>query len=182
MQNVKITRYENAKAIGWAGYIEPADASWIAYIGLDGAPRFFLNRDPDSGAVLPDDPAEREKWLDVLRAGTQPGLRIGMVEDGSGGPTALKSGERVYPLGFDGRAGLQRVGHVAETPMQRPFSEKTVLNFIAGRSAHLAGHYQLDAADARASAAGRGESVSIAAGELACLTELRMMIDSGYWP
>ncbi|MGK3981279.1 hypothetical protein WMF38_57310 [Sorangium sp. So ce118] len=103
MQNIKITRYENPKAHGWAGYIEPADATWIAFVGIDGAPRFFLSRDTVSGAILPDDPAERDAWLQTLRSGTQPGLRIGMVDDGSAGLTSLAPGERVYPLGFSGR-------------------------------------------------------------------------------
>ncbi len=52
MKTIKVMRYENPKAIGWQGYLEPADRSWIAFINLDGAPVFFLNREPN-GAVVP---------------------------------------------------------------------------------------------------------------------------------
>jgi len=52
MQSIKVTRYDNPKALGWVGYIEPADASWIAFIDLEGRPVFFLTRDA-SGAVQP---------------------------------------------------------------------------------------------------------------------------------
>ncbi len=68
MQNIIVTRYPSPKATGWAGYIEPADKGWIAFIGLDGKPVFFLNRDPATGAVLPDDPAEAEAQLAVIQA------------------------------------------------------------------------------------------------------------------
>jgi hypothetical protein len=150
MPNIQIKRYSRPLETGWAGYIEPTDASWIAFVGLDGLPRFFLHRDPVTGAILPDDPAEREGWIRVLRSGEQPGLRIGMVEDGSAGPTALAPGERVYPVGFDGRAGLAgRAPESGGSPVKKPFTERTVLDFIAGRSAHLSVHYELDAADAR---------------------------------
>jgi hypothetical protein len=36
----------------WQGWIEPEDHSWIAFIAADGKPTFFLNRDPETGAVL----------------------------------------------------------------------------------------------------------------------------------
>jgi hypothetical protein len=52
MQNIIVTRYENPQAVGWAGYLEPADKSWIAFIDLKGAPTFFLERD-ETGAVVP---------------------------------------------------------------------------------------------------------------------------------
>lgn len=52
MQNIIVKRYANPKSVGWAGWIEPDDHSWIAFIGLDGIPRFFLDRDPVTGAVL----------------------------------------------------------------------------------------------------------------------------------
>lgn len=108
MQNIKITRYAHPKATGWAGYLEPEDGTWIAFIGLDGMPRVFLNRDPASGAILPDDPAERAAHIESLRA--EGGLRIGMVADGSaispnGELDPLELGERVFPLGMDGGDG-----------------------------------------------------------------------------
>jgi len=104
MQDIRITRYKHPIASGWAGYLEPADKSWIAFIGLDGAPQFFLNRDPETGAILPDDPAEHAAHIAVLRE--SPGLRIGMIYDGSSENSALEPGERVFPLGYDGRSGL----------------------------------------------------------------------------
>lgn len=36
----------------WQGWIEPDDLSWIMFIAVDGAPVVFLERDPDTGAVL----------------------------------------------------------------------------------------------------------------------------------
>lgn len=66
MQNIEVTRYSNPKAVGWAGYIEPEDGSWIAFVGLDGQPVFFLHRD-EHGGVLPDDPDERAAVLASAR-------------------------------------------------------------------------------------------------------------------
>lgn len=54
MPNIKVTRYPDPKSVGWAGYLEPEDRSWIAFVGLDGRPVFFLNRD-STGACLPND-------------------------------------------------------------------------------------------------------------------------------
>lgn len=55
MQNINVRRYSDPKAVGgWAGWIEPADRSWIAFIDTDGSPRFFLERD-ESGAVVTRD-------------------------------------------------------------------------------------------------------------------------------
>lgn len=54
MQSINVRRYSNPKDIGWAGWIEPEDRSWIAFIDLAGRPLFFLNRD-STGAVLPND-------------------------------------------------------------------------------------------------------------------------------
>ena len=37
----------------WAGWLEPEDKTWIAFIREeDGVPVFYLNRDPETGAVL----------------------------------------------------------------------------------------------------------------------------------
>jgi hypothetical protein len=51
MQNVHVKRYANPQQVGWAGYLEPEDRSWIAFIDLEGRPVFFLDRDPKTGAV-----------------------------------------------------------------------------------------------------------------------------------
>jgi hypothetical protein len=107
MQPIKVHRYTDPKGVGWAGWIEPEDKSWIAFIGLDGVPRFFLNRDPETGAICPDDPEERKRHLAELKthkATNVLGLNIGMVNDGSshfepGYVSPLKIGEVVEPLG-----------------------------------------------------------------------------------
>lgn len=55
MQQINVKRYADPKATGWAGWIEPEDKSWVAFIDLKGHPTFFLNRDPETGACLPND-------------------------------------------------------------------------------------------------------------------------------
>ena len=52
MCNVRVGRYKYPESVGWQGWIEPEDKSWIAFVALDGKPVFFLNRDPVSGKVL----------------------------------------------------------------------------------------------------------------------------------
>ena len=52
MPNIKIGRYKDPKSVGFQGWVEPKDKSWIAFIGLDGAPTVYLNRDPKTGATL----------------------------------------------------------------------------------------------------------------------------------
>ncbi len=51
MGNITVTRYQNPEEVGWQGYMEPDDRSWIAFVGNDGRPVFFLDRDPVTGAV-----------------------------------------------------------------------------------------------------------------------------------
>ncbi len=68
MQSISIKRYPSPRDTGWAGYLEPEDKSWIAFIALDGKPTFYLNRDPATGAVLPDDPSEAQAKLALIRA------------------------------------------------------------------------------------------------------------------
>lgn len=62
MQNIHVRRYSRPKSVGWAGTIEPEDKSWIAFIDLEGRPKFYLNRDPETGAVIEDfeEPEEGE--------------------------------------------------------------------------------------------------------------------------
>lgn len=67
MQNIHVVRYGSPKETGWAGYIEPEDQTWIAFIDLEGRPKFYLHREPETGAVLPDDPVEREEMLARVR-------------------------------------------------------------------------------------------------------------------
>lgn len=49
MSNVKVGRYADPKAVGWQGWIEDEERTWIAFVDLDGKPVFFLNRDNDGG-------------------------------------------------------------------------------------------------------------------------------------
>lgn len=104
--HISVKRYKNPKAVGWAGWLEPEDKSWVMFVGLDGRPLVFLSRDTESGAILGDDPEKRESDLAELRS--TGGLRIGMANDGSAdfggepGPHAL--GEVIHPLGIYGGA------------------------------------------------------------------------------
>ena len=107
MQNINVTRYANPKATGWAGYIEPDDLSWIAFIGLDGRPVFFLNRDPVTGGILSDDPAAREADVadaaeTVARGDAHTGMKVPAEKapEWSIGPVAV-----VGPLGVSGNGG-----------------------------------------------------------------------------
>lgn len=105
MQNIKVSRYRNPGAAGWAGYMEPADKSWIGFIGLDGRPLFFLNRDPASGAIIGDDPAKHE--ADIAAHAAEGGLRTGMrVEPGGIVAAWVEPGEPMFPLGVDGTGGV----------------------------------------------------------------------------
>jgi hypothetical protein len=51
MQNIKVGRYENPDA-GYLGWIEPEDATWIAFVRDDHVPEVYLDRDPETGAVV----------------------------------------------------------------------------------------------------------------------------------
>jgi hypothetical protein len=100
MQNITVTRYPNPKEVGWAGYIQPQDHSWIAFIDRDGHPLFFLNRDQTTGAILSDDPAERQRDTRDLS-----GLYTGtVVPTGLDGGIATPVGMVIQPLG-EGRVG-----------------------------------------------------------------------------
>lgn len=53
MTNIKVGRYTHDSVTrDWQGWIEPADQTWIMFIAADGTPTVFLNRDPETGAVL----------------------------------------------------------------------------------------------------------------------------------
>jgi hypothetical protein len=52
MGNITVGRYDNPASVGYQGWIEPDDKQWIAFVANDGAPVVFLNRDPETGAVL----------------------------------------------------------------------------------------------------------------------------------
>lgn len=106
MCNILVSRYADPASHGWAGAIEPADRTWIAFIGLDGRPVFYLNRDPVTGAVLPDDATEREKHLATLRE--RRALHTGVTltpEDVKQEGVRGQPGEIVIPLGISGNGG-----------------------------------------------------------------------------
>lgn len=53
MNNIIVGRYKNPELLkSWQGWIESEDRSWIMFIGADGSPFVFLNRDPITGGVL----------------------------------------------------------------------------------------------------------------------------------
>jgi hypothetical protein len=51
MPNITIGRYDHPDQVGYQGWIEPDDMSWVAFIDNDGHPVVFLTRDPKTGAV-----------------------------------------------------------------------------------------------------------------------------------
>lgn len=51
MGNITVGRYQDPASVGYQGWLEPDDKSWIAFVDNDGHPVFFLDRDPDTGAV-----------------------------------------------------------------------------------------------------------------------------------
>lgn len=66
MQNILVTRYHGSK--NWSGCIEPADKSWIAFVDTSGKPTFFLHRDAETGAVLPNDTEQHPVAIESIRA------------------------------------------------------------------------------------------------------------------
>ena len=60
MVNITVGRYSHPETRKfWQGWIEPDDKDWIMFVAADGKPVVFLDRDPDTGAVLRDRPADR---------------------------------------------------------------------------------------------------------------------------
>jgi len=49
---IKVGRYGQPEKVGWLGWIEDEERTWVAFIDLEGRPKFFLNRDPKTGAVI----------------------------------------------------------------------------------------------------------------------------------
>jgi len=50
--NITVGRYSNPESVGWAGWIEPEDMSWIVFVDLEHNPKIYLDRDSETGAVL----------------------------------------------------------------------------------------------------------------------------------
>ena len=51
MDNIKVNRYNNPEQVGYRGWIEPEDKSWIVFIPLSGKPSLFAAR-TKTGAVI----------------------------------------------------------------------------------------------------------------------------------
>lgn len=51
VSNITVGRYDDPQSVGYQGWIEPDDKSWIMFVANDGRPVAFLNRAPD-GSVL----------------------------------------------------------------------------------------------------------------------------------
>jgi len=49
--NITVGRYDKPSEVGYQGWIEPEDRSWIAFVDGEGRAQFFLDRDPVRGAV-----------------------------------------------------------------------------------------------------------------------------------
>ena len=53
MYNITIGRYAHESITKeWAGWIEPADKSWIIYTNADGKPALYFTEREQSGAVI----------------------------------------------------------------------------------------------------------------------------------
>lgn len=51
VNDVHVQRYADPEQVGYQGWIEPADRSWIVFVDLDGKPSLFDKRDAN-GAVV----------------------------------------------------------------------------------------------------------------------------------
>lgn len=51
MDGIRIEEYQNPDCVGFLGWIEPDDKSWILFVRNDGQPLFFGKRNP-TGAVI----------------------------------------------------------------------------------------------------------------------------------
>lgn len=52
MCNIRVGRYKRPEKVGFQGWIEPDDLSWIAFVDLTGRVTLHIHRDPETGAVL----------------------------------------------------------------------------------------------------------------------------------
>lgn len=51
MGNIKVGRYAEPNAVGYAGWIEDEAKTWVAFIDLEGHPTFWLHRDENGGVL-----------------------------------------------------------------------------------------------------------------------------------
>lgn len=52
MCNIIVGRYKKPEKVGWLGWMEPEDKSWIVFVDLKNNLKVYLNRDGRSGAVI----------------------------------------------------------------------------------------------------------------------------------
>jgi len=55
MQNITIGRYDHPESVGFSGWVEPEDRSWILFIKDDGSALFFPERDETGAVIEPSD-------------------------------------------------------------------------------------------------------------------------------
>ena len=51
MGTIKVGRYEHPDSVGYAGWVEPEDRSWIVFVKNDHSVEVYLDRDPSTGAI-----------------------------------------------------------------------------------------------------------------------------------
>lgn len=51
MSNIEVGRYDHPESVGYQGWIQPSDRTWILFVKNDGSVQAFLDRDPVTGAV-----------------------------------------------------------------------------------------------------------------------------------
>lgn len=49
MKTAKFYAYSNPQDVGYIGWIEPDDKSWIMFVGIEGEFHFYGKRDKDGG-------------------------------------------------------------------------------------------------------------------------------------
>jgi hypothetical protein len=54
MGNIQITRYVNTQELGYSGYIEPDNGSWIIFLDSEGKPDVYFPERDENGAVVGD--------------------------------------------------------------------------------------------------------------------------------
>ena len=74
MQNITVGRYAHPEQVGFQGWIEPENRSWIVFVDLKGQPTLYTQRNSDGSIQVP----AGELILETPRAATQPGVMPGV--------------------------------------------------------------------------------------------------------
>jgi len=61
MGNITVGRYDNPADVGYQGWIEPDDRSWIMFVSNDGSPVAFLPRSRDRRSAVTGWPLRDEQ-------------------------------------------------------------------------------------------------------------------------